>query len=89
MPAHEASWDIIQCDVLPKAREIVASTWLSGLVYGLTACAVLPPAQLDLDDDCLLTIFQFLAPLPDVISISKACRVRRWTQLPRMIPLQN
>jgi hypothetical protein len=33
------------------------------------------PVQTDLDDDCLLTIFQFLAPLPDVISVSKACRV--------------
>ncbi len=29
----------------------------------------------DLDDDCLLSIFSFLSPLPDLISLSKACRV--------------
>ena len=29
----------------------------------------------DLDDDCLLNVFSFLAPLPDLISLSKACRV--------------
>ncbi|CAK0735569.1 hypothetical protein CVIRNUC_000602 [Coccomyxa viridis] len=28
----------------------------------------------DLDDDCLLNVFSFLAPLPDLISLSKACR---------------
>ncbi|CAL8467109.1 g6645 [Coccomyxa elongata] len=28
----------------------------------------------DLDDDCLLSIFSFLSPLPDLISLSKACR---------------
>ena len=29
-----------------------------------------------LNDDCLLSIFSFLSPLPDLISLSKACRVR-------------
>ncbi len=29
----------------------------------------------DLDDDCLLNVFTFLSPLPDLISLSKACRV--------------
>ena len=29
----------------------------------------------DLDDDCLLNVFSFLAPLPDLISLSKACHV--------------
>lgn len=32
--------------------------------------------QVELDDDCLLTIMSFLSPLPDLISLSKACRVR-------------
>lgn len=29
----------------------------------------------DLDDDCLLNVFSLLSPLPDLISLSKACRV--------------
>ena len=29
----------------------------------------------DLDDDCLINVFTFLSPLPDLISLSKACRV--------------
>ena len=32
----------------------------------------------DLDDDCLLNVFTFLSPLPDLISLSKACRVGVW-----------
>ena len=36
----------------------------------------------DLDDDCLLNVFSFLAPLPDLISLSKACRVSATVALP-------
>ena len=36
----------------------------------------------DLDDDCLLNVFSFLAPLPDLISLSKACRVSAMVSLP-------
>ena len=63
---------------------MVSSTLMADWVHGLEAydCAVHTSYSIfavqhltDLDDDCLLNVFTFLSPLPDLISLSKACRV--------------
>lgn len=65
-------------------HSMVRSTLMADWAHGPKAydCAVLISYSIfavqhltDLDDDCLLNVFTFLSPLPDLISLSKACRV--------------